>query len=263
MGLASDNNLNHASEELSASPSLALPEILWNFGRYNNDARITLEQNPHFYLRCPVDESVYTPTFRRYPLKDLSGALECNDTVYVLFDRPCRVFLDSEHKPRIFGNIWLLNGTFILRGLCYASPSRFRSDVFLDDSGVIEGEKLVKSSSIQGKLWYCEQPVLFHDSESYFQLNHRCLRPIVTIPLGDSPGPTRRTFEDWTTLSHPISRSINIHIYGLRESPGSTITLVSFHGSSYPNTRRRLFYRILFRLLQHPNDQNTLCSTRL
>jgi hypothetical protein len=262
MGFAFDNNLNHVSEELSAGPSLALPEILWNFGRYSNNARITLEQNPHFYLRCPADESAYTPTFRRYPLKDPSGALECNDTVYVLFDRPCRVFLDSEHKPKIFGNIWLLNSTLIFRGLCYVSLPRFRSDVFPDDSGVIEGEQLVKSSSIQGKLWYCEQPVLFHDSEAHFQLNHRCLRPIVTIPLGDSPEPTRGTFEDWTTLSRPISRSINIHIYVSRESPGSTISLVGFHVSGFPNTRRRLFYRILF-YLQHSNDQNTPCSTRL
>jgi hypothetical protein len=117
-----DNNLIHSSEELSASPSL--PEILWNFSRYRDRARITLEQNPHFYLRCPVDESAYTPKFRRHPLQDTSGALEHKDTVYVLFDGPCRVFLDIEHKPRIFGNVWSLNGLLVFRGLHHLSRSR-------------------------------------------------------------------------------------------------------------------------------------------
>ena len=119
-----DSNLNDASEELSTGSSL--PEILWNFSRYKDRARITLEQNPHFYLRCPADESAYTATLRRHPLQDTSGALEHNDTLYVLFDRPGRVFLETEHwhKPRIFGNIWLLNGLLIFRGLPHASLSR-------------------------------------------------------------------------------------------------------------------------------------------
>ncbi|KAH9046545.1 hypothetical protein EDB84DRAFT_656871 [Lactarius hengduanensis] len=122
------------SQELSAGASFA--EILWNFSRYKGRARVTLEQSPHFYLRCPADESAYTPTFRRRPLQDPSGALEHNDTVYVLFDRPGRVFLDIEHKPRIFGNVWFLNGCLIFR----------------DNSGVIEGEQLVRDSNIRGKL---------------------------------------------------------------------------------------------------------------
>ena len=259
---AFDNNLNHAllSEELSAS--LSLPEILWNFSRYDNHARITLEQNPNFYLRCPVDESEYTPKFRRYPLQDPSGALEYNDTLYVLIDRPCRVFLDSEHQPRIFGNIWLLDSTLIFRGLCYVFLSpRFLSDIFPDYSGVIEGEELVKSSSIRGKLWYCEQPVVYHDSKPHSQLKHRTLRPIVTTPLSDPS--TRGTFEDWTVLSHQESRSINIHIYGSRGPPGSTSSLVGFHVSCYSDTDRMLFHRIDLHLLQHRSDQGTPCITRL
>ncbi|KAH9033787.1 hypothetical protein EDB85DRAFT_1890065 [Lactarius pseudohatsudake] len=94
--LVFDINLDHTSEELSAGPPLA--EILWNFSRYKDRARITLEQNPHFYLRCPANEGAYTPTFRRHPLQESSGALEHNDTVYILFDRQSRVFLDTEHK---------------------------------------------------------------------------------------------------------------------------------------------------------------------
>ena len=116
-----DNNLVNTLEELSADPSF--PEILWNFSRYKDRARITLEQNPHFYLRCPTDERAYTARFRRRPLQDPSGALEHNGTVYVLFDRPGRVFLTTEHKPRIFGNVWSLNGFLIFRGLHYISQS--------------------------------------------------------------------------------------------------------------------------------------------
>jgi hypothetical protein len=123
MGLFFDNSLIHASEELSASPSL--PEILWNFSRYKDRARITLEQNPNFYLRCPADESAYTPTFQRHPLRDPGGALEHSDTVYVLFDRPGRVFLDIEPtRLRIFGNVWSLNGILVFRGLYQISVSR-------------------------------------------------------------------------------------------------------------------------------------------
>jgi hypothetical protein len=112
----------HASEVLAANPSL--PEILWNFSRYNDRARIALEQNPHFYLRFPADESAYTPTFQSRPMQDPSVALEHSDTVYVLFDRPCRVFLDTELESRIFGNVWSLNGRLVFRGFVHVSQSR-------------------------------------------------------------------------------------------------------------------------------------------
>ena len=107
-------HINVTPEELSARPSL--PEILWNFSRYKDRAHLTLEHNPHFYLRCPTDEAAYTPTFQRCPLQDPDGSFEHNDTVYVLFDRPGRVFLETGHKSKIFGNIWLLNGSLIFRG---------------------------------------------------------------------------------------------------------------------------------------------------
>ena len=104
----------HVSEELNAGPSLS--EILWNFSRYKGCARINHEQNPHFYLPFPADESTYTPQLQLYPLQDISGKLKHNDTVYVLVDRPGRVYLEIEHKPRIFGNVWLLNGCLLFRG---------------------------------------------------------------------------------------------------------------------------------------------------
>lgn len=183
------------SQMLSANPSI--PEILWNFSRHykpEDRARLILEQNPHFYLRCPADESVYTPTFQRRPLQDSSGVLEHNDTVYVLFDRPCRVFLDTELDSKIFGNVWSLNGLLVFR----------------DSAGVLEGEGLVRSCSIRGKLWCCEQPAVYHDTESRSRLDHRRLRPMVATTLNDSP--TAGTFEDWTELSRPASHNMSIHM---------------------------------------------------
>ncbi|KAH9004600.1 hypothetical protein EDB86DRAFT_1965740 [Lactarius hatsudake] len=195
------------SQELSADASFA--EILWNFSRYKGRARVTLEQSPHFYLRCPADESAYTSTFRRRPLQDPSGALEHNDTVYVLFDRPGRVFLDIEYKPRIFCNVWFLNGCLIFR----------------DNSGVIEGEQLVRDSNIRGKLWFWEQPVVYDDGdECRSRMEHSYLRPILTTPLADRRSVDGAS-EDWTVLSHLASHSINIHISIVREVSASTSSL--------------------------------------
>ena len=200
--------------------------------------------------------------FRRHPLQDPRGSLEHNDTVYVLFDSPCHVFLDTEHKSRIFGNVWSLNGTLIFRGLFYVSLCRcFLSEIFPDNSGVLEGEQLVRGSDMGGKLWYCEQPVMYHESESISQLKHRHLRPIVTTPLSDYP--RRATFEDWTVLSRPASHPINIHIYRLRGSPGSTSGLVCFRPYNYSHTTPKLLHRIYLHRLQHRSDQDTVFYTRL
>ena len=231
MGLIFDKNLDHASEELSTP--LCLSEILWNFSRYEDRARIVLEQNPHFYLRCPADESAYSTTFQRYPLQDPSGALEDNDTVYVLFDRPGRVFLTNEHKSGIFGNVWSLNGSLIFRSLCHVSlPRRLLSDVFPDRSGVLEGERLVRSSSMQYNLRYGEKPVVHQDSKYRSRLNH-LVSPIVTTKANHS---AEEKFEDWTVLSHPASHCIDIHIYGSR---APTSHLVCLNTSMYFDSHTR------------------------
>ena len=69
--------------------------------------------------------------FQCHPLQGPNAALAHNDTVYVLLDGPGRVFLEAEHKPRIFCNVWSLNGFLIFRGARYFSLSLFlHSDVF-------------------------------------------------------------------------------------------------------------------------------------
>ena len=102
-------------ETLRTRPSFS--EILWSFSRLEGRARITLEQNPHFYSNLPADESAFTPMFTFHPLGDLS-VLKPHDTVYVLVDRPGCVFVESRGEKRRFGNVWALNGTLIFKGLC-------------------------------------------------------------------------------------------------------------------------------------------------
>ncbi|KAI9438944.1 hypothetical protein H4582DRAFT_104166 [Lactarius indigo] len=191
------------SQEFSSRPTL--PEILWNFSRYEDCARVALEENPHFYLHFPADESIYTPMFQCHPLHDF-GALKHNDTVYVLFDGPGRVFLDFEHKLRIFGNVWSLNGSLIFR----------------DRSGVLEGEQLIRGFSIRDNLRYCEQQVLFYNSEARPRFGLHYLRPIVTT---SSPDRSTGMFEDWKALNRLASHFINIHIYDSRGFSGSINSL--------------------------------------
>ena len=129
-------------------------------------------------------------------------------------------------------------------------------DLFLDRSGVLEGEQLVRSSSIRGKLWSHEQPAIYHDTESpSSRLNYRCLRPIVATPLGDSP--IDGTLEDWKVLSRPAPQNVRIHIYGPRRSPGSLVCFMSQvpqttytdfcigYASTASNNRTTRIYRVL------------------
>ncbi|KAH9054692.1 hypothetical protein EDB87DRAFT_1688992 [Lactarius vividus] len=197
------DNLIHAPEMLSANPSLS--EILWNFSRYKDRARITLEQNPHFYSNLPADESVYTHTFKLHPLVDLSTALKPHDTIYVLIDRPGRVFLETEGGIRRFGNVWMLNGALI----------------FKDSSGVLEGEELVRGTIIRGNWQRYEEPMVFPKCECRPRLTPNRLRPIMTTPSADPA--SGAAFDDWAILSHPSSHSINVQIYSTQGRLGYTM----------------------------------------
>ena len=215
------DNYSYVSEVLSVTPSLS--EILWNFSRHEGRARITLEQNPHFYSSLPADESAYTPTFKHHPLRDLS-TLKPHDTVYVLVDRPGRVFLESEREQRRFGNVWNLNGTQIFQGVHHFSSRQFLSDIFPDSSGVLEGEKLVRNTIIGNWRRY-DEPSVFLNFEFLARLCRSHLPPIITTP---SVNPTLgRPFDDWTVLSHPSSYSRNMHIYPA-QSPHRSMNMVCF-----------------------------------
>jgi hypothetical protein len=93
---------------------------MWRFSRYPKDhpERITPRENPHFYLQLAQDATSYDSNFKKQPLNDFAHSLMQEDTIYVLLDKPCRLFLDAAppHIPRIFGNLWKPHQTVILKG---------------------------------------------------------------------------------------------------------------------------------------------------
>jgi hypothetical protein len=107
--------LIRVTEVLSANPSVS--EILWNFSRFEGRARITLEQNPHFYSSLPIDENAHTPWFNFSPIEDFGNQWRHLLTIYVLVDRPGRVFLETKDLNRSFGNVWMMNDSLIFKGL--------------------------------------------------------------------------------------------------------------------------------------------------
>ena len=120
---------SESSHHLSESPALTeqrmTSEIFWNFARLEGraSARFTLEKNPRFYFDLPAHEGAFGPGFVKdptqfhFPTLPRQESQDDFDTVYVLVDRPGRVFLEAERRPRIFGNVWTLNGTLIFKGL--------------------------------------------------------------------------------------------------------------------------------------------------
>ena len=128
---------------------------------------------------------------------------------------------------------WFLD---LSRFVPFVLAHRSVSHVFLDRSGVLEGEQLVRCSTLGYKLWCCEKPENRRDTESRSRLNRRLLRPVVTTPTVDHS--SEGAFEDWTVLSHPELHCTDIHIY----SPGrSTIScLVRYNKSIYCQANLRI-----------------------
>jgi hypothetical protein len=100
------------SEELSKGSKLT--EILWNFARYKDGRRLTLSQNPHFYKDLPRNKDGYRDDFQREPTEDFSGSAG----IFVLTDRPGRVYLESDQNARAFGNVWAPSKAMIFKGSC-------------------------------------------------------------------------------------------------------------------------------------------------
>lgn len=97
------------------SHSSDLPEILWYFSHYGpkDERRLALAQNPNFYNTLPTSSAGYMGI----------GPIEFpNDLSCPAFDvltNDCgRVFLERNPQPRIFDNLWDINGIIIFKGSC-------------------------------------------------------------------------------------------------------------------------------------------------
>ena len=109
------DGLIRQSEMLSRTATLR--EVLWNFSRFEDHRRITLQQNPHFYVNLPTSVDAYRGHFRALPVEALR--LKPNATFYIIADGPSRIFLEAGHESRIFGNVFLLKDAIIFKSLSH------------------------------------------------------------------------------------------------------------------------------------------------
>ena len=174
--------------------STTTPEIIWRFSRYpeNSGMRITPRQNPHFYPRdgLPNDALSYGSKFHTDSLKDFGlGLGKEASIIYVLVDKPCRLFLDAAkpHKPRIFGNLWKPHQTVILKGEC--SPRHvLHSNLtcILDVNGILESEHIVYTAMVGKRHDFWHRPSITDSSQRRPQpdyLDHDS--KIVNKPVGN------------------------------------------------------------------------------
>lgn len=97
-------------------PDVKIAELLWTFSRLPEDQRISLKQNPQFYLSRDLSDQVsaYDDQFKLEPLKDLRP--EKDSVVLVLLDRAGQIFVDYQKFSKTYGNIWRPYNTIILKG---------------------------------------------------------------------------------------------------------------------------------------------------
>jgi len=185
-----------------------LDEVLWNFSRFNDNRRITLQDNPHFYLELPTSVDAYTGEFRTLPVQDMQ--LISNSTIYVLVDRPSRVFLETEQETRIFGNVYMLKDVMI----------------FKDIHGTLEGETMIgESIRDTPNLGHYKKPFPTEFPASDLPIYRRGFPPGIMINHT-----IEWTREDWRDL---IRKRLGpddegLYIYARREAPIPTQEMVRF-----------------------------------
>ncbi|KAH9019986.1 hypothetical protein EDB85DRAFT_543260 [Lactarius pseudohatsudake] len=84
---------------------------------YPEDQRVTLKQNPHFYLSRDLSDRPdnYDDKFVLKPLKDLKP--EKDLVVLILSDRNGQIYFDYEKFSKTYGNIWKPHDAIILKDL--------------------------------------------------------------------------------------------------------------------------------------------------
>ncbi|KAI9432695.1 hypothetical protein H4582DRAFT_1992239 [Lactarius indigo] len=97
-------------------PEVNVSELLWVFARLPGDQRVTLKQNPYFYLSRDLSDrpNNFDDTFVLKPLKDLKP--EKDLVVLILSDRNGQIYFDHGKFSRTYGNIWKPHNTIILKG---------------------------------------------------------------------------------------------------------------------------------------------------
>ena len=101
-------------EVLSNSPSLQ--EVLWNFSRFKDsdeEKRLTLRENPHFYAELPASPKAYRDRVKINPTEDFRHA----NKFYVLTDKSEPVYIMIGQVLQPFGNLWCPQNAIIFKGI--------------------------------------------------------------------------------------------------------------------------------------------------
>ena len=97
---------------LSNSPSVQ--EILWIFSRLKNEKeRLTLRDNPHFYVNLPTTPEAYEDNILIDPTEDFRHSNE----FYVLCDKPELVHIMTDRDWQTFGDFWCPKNAIVFKGL--------------------------------------------------------------------------------------------------------------------------------------------------
>ena len=107
------------TEALSYNSSLQ--EILWNFSRFvDENNRLTLRDNPHFYVGLPTSPDAFGDSIKINPTEDFWYS----NKFYVLVDKPEIVHIMTDQVSQSFGNFWCPRNAIIFKGLViFLSPS--------------------------------------------------------------------------------------------------------------------------------------------
>ncbi|KAI9449363.1 hypothetical protein BJY52DRAFT_253247 [Lactarius psammicola] len=150
--------------------STTIAGIIWRFSRYPEIVeKTTLRQNPHFYHQLSNDAASFGSRFHKDPLRDFAHLQR--DSVYVLSDKSCRLFLDTT-KPRIFGNLWKPHQTIILK----------------DVSGILESEDIVLRNIGESQDYWYRPSRVADPSQRRVGLGHSGANSdsyIVNTPVGN------------------------------------------------------------------------------
>ena len=215
------------------SHTAGFEEVLWNFAHFEDNRRITLQDNPHFYSELPTSSDAYTDQFKALPVENVE--MTPNATIYVLVDQPRRVFLETRRETRIFGNVFTLKDVMIFKGLSDVTSFLYVAfNISLDIHGVLQGESVV-GESIRGipNVWRSEKLFVIPDPSTLaYDLR---LWPIIT----DNPS-AKRTSKDRKDL---IRRALgygdnDVHIYARQLPPLWTARKRVRHDESNPRILR-------------------------
>ena len=105
--------------EMKVDPRSTFSEIVWRLGRLRDrhGGRITPGRRPFFY-RLPISVNEYHTDFKLHPIDDFRAVF--NHNIYVLLDKPGRVFIQSESRNLTFHNIWMPKDTLIFKGTFFS-----------------------------------------------------------------------------------------------------------------------------------------------